>query len=319
MRSHQLTSLDDLQALKSGYERADKALVAALNKGNLQATQSALRAGASPVMAADAQGTSAFLLAASQPNAEELFSELMNTLGGVEDVVLSEDQRTLDIRLPWDQRLVLTATTEEQALALPKLCRFLDSTVVWLANFPPRENEPTLFQRLRDVNHRLAEGVSQGDLSKVELALAEGATSKASDVDGKPVLVWASEQPNHAQLMGTLLANDPSVKLTEEGIQNFSGSRTNRGGTAAFVPADDVTPVGRGHAIRVHSSLINSTLRAHFHTKDVLETAMREFLHESRLRGLDPALKWPNSLDFQRLLQEHYDASLAAVSAEPRA
>lgn len=315
MRSIQLTSFEDIQALFLSLGRADAALAGALAKGNLQATQAALRAQASPLTAVDATGTPAFLLAARQPNAPELLCELLNVTGGATSAVLDADRKRLTVAFADGNGLEITPKLDSDGALLSTLCRFLQAMGVWHANFPPKDNETNLFARVRDANHRLVEGVRTGNVELVEAALGEGATALATDADGKPVLVWASEQPNHAMLLGALLANDPTVDLANGAFfRNQPGARMAQGGTAVYQPlGPEGLEMVDGHQIPVPPSLVNRTLKAHLNTRDDLEAAMDDLLRESHRRGAAVQLRWPNTVDFQRLLQDRYDASLAGV------
>lgn len=314
MRSVQITSFNDLQNLHANHGRADAALALAVGKGNLQGVQAALRSGASPLATVDSSGSNVFLLAAGKPNAEELLCELLNATNGVEDIVDTDAQR-LTLVFSEGRALTLEARNDQEKDLLPKLARFLKATQVWKANFPPKDNETNLYSRMREANHRLVEAVRQGNAERVEAALSEGATALALDVDGKSVLVWASEHPNHAQLVGAMLANEPSLDLVNgQFLRNLPNARTSKGGTAAYIPAGpDGVPMTVGHQVVIHPSLVNSTLKAHLNTRDELEAAMADFAQDARQRGLAVQLHWPNTVQFQRLLQERYDASLAAV------
>lgn len=314
MRSVQITSFDDFEALYANYGRADAALALAVSKGNSQGVQSALRNGASPVAAVDSTGTNVFLLAAGKPNAGELLCELLNVTDGVEEVNDSDPER-LAVTFPKGRHVVLEARDEQQADLLVKLARFLRSTQVWKANFPPKDNENTLYSRMRDANNRLVEAVRVGNAERVEAALSEGATALAVDVDGKSVLVSASEHPNHAHLVGAMLANEPSLDLVNgQFLRTLPNARTSKGGAATYVPiGEDGVPMALGHQVVIHPSLVNSTLKAHLYTRDQLEAEMADFAQEAHRRGAGIQLMWPNTAQFQRLLQERYEASLAAV------
>lgn len=316
MRVIPVTSFEDLQALHANQGRADAALATALTKGHQANVQAALRSGASPLTTVDSSGTNAFLLAANKPNSEELWCELLNVTQGICGVVMADDGLTIDFG---DERQVtLKASSEQDAASLGRLCRFLKATMVWKAHYPPRENETNLFHRMREANHRLVEGARTGNASTVEAALAEGATPLAMDIDGKSVLVWATEHPNHAQLMGAILANDPSLDVRNgDTLCSTMGARTTKGGTVPYLPSastqDSDWTISDSRCVPIHPSLVNSTLQAHLRTRDELQSAMGEFLEESHRRGSAVQLQWPNTVQFQRLLNDRFEASLAAL------
>lgn len=197
--------------------------------------------------------------------------------------------------------------------ALERLAKFLESTRVWRCNYPSRDI--TDMVRLRQVNRNLCDGARIGSRDLVERSLAEGATVLAADMDGKPALCWASEHPNHAQLVGAMFANDPSLFLEEEGesyaLRNLPYARMSAGGVATYIaPEPQELSHPSGHEVWVDKAHVNDTLKAHLRTLHKLGEAMGELSVELAHRGMPAQLRWPNQVDFQRLLAEHFAQSI---------
>lgn len=316
MRTQQISSFADILAAMSNFERADTALAQGVARGNSQAVQLALRAGANPLQAQDDSGRHLLLQAMGHDNGEELVCLLLNQMPTLEDVERASDGSLL-LRLTGGHAMRIPSQDHEME-AVERLATFLCDTRVWRANSPARENDAMDLVRLRQVNRLLVDGAKEGTLARVETALAEGATVMACDPDGKPALAWASEHPNHVLLVGAMLANDPSVSLEEQGgsylLRNIPYGRMAKGGVATYVAPDFMDqPPPPGHGVKVEARHISPTLRAHLHTLAKLGEAMYDLTVEFGHRGMPTQLRWPNQVDFQRLLADHYSQSLEEV------
>lgn len=311
MRTQQISSFADIRAAMENFERADAALAGGVARGNSQLVRSALRAGANPLQAQDDSGEHLFLRALNHDNGEEMVAILLNQIPEVESAELSGDSLLL-VHLMGGHTMAVPAHAGDTQ-ALERLAKFLEATRVWRCNYPTRDSIDMV--RLRQVNRNLSDGARAGLRDLVEKSLAEGATVLASDLDGKPALCWASEHPNHAQLVGAMFANDPSVFLEDEendyALRNLPYARMGTGGLATYVaPEPQEMSHPSGHEVWVEKAHINDTLRAHLHTLRKLGEAMGELSVELVHRGMPAQLKWPNQVDFQRLLAEHFTQSI---------
>lgn len=316
MRTQQISSFADILAATSNFERADAALASGVARGNTQAIQSALRAGANPFQAQDDSGKHLLAQAMGHEQGEEIVCLLLNQMPGLHDVDRASDG-SLILQFEGGHTMTVPAAGLEPGL-VERLGTFLCDTRVWRANSPARENEAVDLGRLRLINRQLVEGAKEGNLARMETALAEGATVLACDTDGKPALAWASEHANHAHLVGAMIANDPSVFLEDQGsdyrLCNLPYGRMAKGGVATYVAPDFVGSTRpEGHTIEVKGDFIPMTLRAHLHTLQKLGEAIHDLTVELGHRGMPTQLRWPNQVDFQRLLGDHYSQSLEEV------
>lgn len=314
MRKITVTSFDELQSLKEGLQKADAALANAVARGSLSAIQASIKAGGTVFQATEPSARPLLLQAQLHPNGEELVCELLSSLPPLRSV-RSLGAGQLSLQFEQGHQVTLEAHDEEEEKALAALANLLTRSLVWTAAYAAKPDEPTSFVRLRDTNAKLVEGAKQGRADQVEAALAEGASVLAVDVDGKPALAWAADQPNHAQLIGAMLANDPSVSvLRHQYLRNQPQARMIKGGTAPLLEPDEV-PAGPGHEVSIRNEHLSPNLRAHLHTRDELADEMNALQRFFAARAVPTEIRWPNVVDFQRLLQERFDASLWAVQS----
>lgn len=319
MRTQKISSFADILAAMSNFDRADTALASGVAKGNTQAIQAALRAGANPLQAQDDSGRHLLLQAMGHEQGEEMVCLLLNQMPVLENVARASDGSLL-LRLVGGHAMTVPAYDAEPGL-VDRLFTFLCDARVWRANSPARDNEKVDLVRLRQVNRGLLEGAKEGNLARVETALTEGATVLACDPDGKPALSWASEHPNHVLLVGAMLANDPSVSLEEQGshyrLRNLPYGRMAKGGVATYVAPDFMgESPATGHGVNVDRRFVPTTLRAHLRTLQKLGEAIHDLTVEFGHRGMPTQLQWPNQVDFQRLLADHYTQSLEEVGGD---
>lgn len=317
MRTQQISSFADIQAAMANFERADAALAGGVARGNVQLVRSALRAGANPLQAQDDSGEHLFLRALAHENGEEMVSILLNQMPEIESSELSGDSLLLVHLVGGNTMSVPAHAGDTEALA--RLSRFLESTRVWRCNYPSRD--ATDMVRLRQVNRNLCDGARIGNRDLVERSLAEGATILSTDLEGKPALCWASDHPNHSQLVGAMFAIDPSLFLEDEGhdcvLRNLPYARMGAGGVATYVaPQPQEMSHPAGHEVWVDKSHVNDTLRAHLHTLRKLGESMGDLSVELVHRGMPAQLKWPNQVDFQRLLAEHFAQSMEEIGGK---
>ncbi len=315
MRKISVQSFDELRVLKEGLTKADMALANAVARGALPGIQNALKAGASPLQAQDTNGRSLLLQAYMHPNGEDLVCELLSNLPPLRQVRQISARQSV-LHFDPSHQLTVQANGDEEEKALASLAQLLQRSLVWNAAYATRKDEQTSFVRLRDLNNKLVEAAKQGQADLVEAALSEGASVLATDAEGKPALTWAAEHAKHAQLVGAMLANDPSVSiLRNQFFRNLPNARMIKGGTAPFLESDDL-PLEEGHEIHVRSIHIPTALRAHLQTRDELADEMADTHRFFASRGVPTEIRWPNVVDFQRLLQERFEASLWAVESE---
>jgi len=88
-----------------------------------------------------------------------------------------------------------------------------------------------------------------------------------------------------------------------------------KGGTVPFLASEEA-PAPDGHETVVKQEFLTPVLRAHLQTRDDLADEMSELQRFFNSRGVATEIRWPSVVDFQRLLQERFEASLWAVQSE---
>lgn len=314
MRKITVSSFDDLQALQEGLHKADAALLNAVSRGSMAHAQAALKAGAFPLGNAGPEAKPLLLQALQAPQGEDLLCELLSNLPPLKKTHLLSAGQLL-VQFEGISQVTIEASSEEDEVALARLEKFLGRSLVWTAAYTPKADELVPLARLRDTNAKLVEAAKSGYADQVETAMAEGASVLAADADGKPALVWAAEHVNHAQLLGAMLANDPTVSIyRHQHLRNQPHARMIKGGNAPFLDSDEA-PAGPGHEIPLRPEHINATLQAHLKTRDDLANEMTQLQRVLAGRGVSAELRWPGVVDFQRLLQDsdRFNANLWAV------
>lgn len=316
-RTQQVSSFQDIQNTLDSFKRADTALAGGVARGVLRSVQVALGAGANPLQAQDDSGRHLFVQAMAQDEGEEMVCALLGQMPAVVQVDRMADREAI-VALEDGRQMGIVVDARDQPI-LDRLVGFLRDLIVWKANFPLRENQAPDLAQVRRVNRRFLDGVAAGQMAVVEMTMAEGACVLTATPEGVPALALACEHPNHALLMGAILANDPSVGLVEiEGqwsLRNLPYARMVKGG-APYIPADPVEAgLAIGHAIPVDPAALPDVLLAHLRTLSQLGEAINSLTVEYLYRGAPTQLRWPNQVDFQRLLADRFAENLAAVQA----
>lgn len=288
-----------MEQLRKQAQAIQDLCVKSVTNGEARGLRTALEEGAS-LFGADADGTPLVVLAAKKENA----SVLLGCFFDADPSLSLMSDPSVRGRRSW------LLVGHEGSLSLgdtvpPKLEEFVQQASLYVGLLRRKNPKGLSFSRFVELEHKLAAAAREGDMRKLQEALAQGASPLAFDADRQPAIVLAAQHSNHKQLVPLFYAADPTIHL---------GQGTAFSRTEWFLEgADGQTPP---HSIE--KSPPPGTLRAHQITMDRLAKlyeANRAYLKRKPGNSATGDLRWPDPQNFVETFVEHFEESLAQLEA----
>lgn len=324
MQTLSLSSFSEIQPFMDAFRRADAALERAVEKDSVEWVRQAFQIlGASPA-ARGRNGLPLILEAALRDQGEALLFEFLGCMPGVCVVPMGPSRPPSVWEICWGEApgvhaIELDPKTSEQAAAVQHIVRLVNDVVMWRRHHQPAHASISV-AHLMAINRNLVEGAKRDDLPMVRQALMAGASTLATDENGRPALQWACDAPHHAQIMGALFFTNPSLHREDHRLLGVPEGRISSGGTAPFVERQPSSGGESGPEDEVGLvDPISPVLVAHFKTLSDWQEAMSGLFREMAFRNQFKVLRWPGLLEFERVLLEKFNAHMAASDELPSA